>query len=147
MATSTYGEMVRWEPATPRLGLVRTIVSWVVAASSVTVAAWLVPGVALEATAAAFLVAAVIAVLNAVVPPVLAALRLPFMLALGFLLVLFADAGLLMLADVVLEGDIRVDGFGDALLASLVISAASVVLQTILGTNDDDLYSLRAIAP
>jgi uncharacterized membrane protein YvlD (DUF360 family) len=141
----TYGDPVKWEPATPRLGLVRTIVSWVVAAASVAVAAWLVPGVALEATGAAFLVAAVIAVLNAVVPPALAALRLPFMLALGFLLVLIADAGLLMLADVVLEGDIRVDSFGHALLASLLISAASVVLQTILGTNDEDQYSLRVI--
>jgi uncharacterized membrane protein YvlD (DUF360 family) len=145
MAPPTYGDAVRWEPATPRLGLVRTIVSWVVAAASVAVAAWLVPGVALEATGAAFLVAAVIAVLNAVVPPVLAALRLPLMLALGFLLVLAADAGLLMLADVVLDDDIRVDSFGDALLASLLISAASVVLQTILGTNDDDQYSLRVI--
>ena len=145
MAPPTYGETVRWEPATPRLGLVRTIVSWVVAAASVAVAAWLVPGFALATTGAAFLVAAVIAVLNAVVPPVLAALRLPFMLAVGFLLVLVADAGLLMLADAVLEGDIRVDSFADALLASLVISAASVVLQTILGTNDDDQYSLKVI--
>ena len=142
---SPYGTELRWEPATPRLGLVRTIVSWVVAAASVAVAAWLVPGVALEATGAAFLVAAVIAVLNAVVPPILAALRLPFMLALGFLLVLIADAGLLMLADAVLDSDIRVDSFGDAMLASLVISAASVVLQTVLGTNDEDQYSLRVI--
>ena len=38
--------------------------------------------------AARSLVAAVVAVLNAMLPPVLAALRLPFMLALGFLLVL-----------------------------------------------------------
>jgi uncharacterized membrane protein YvlD (DUF360 family) len=145
MARPTYGDTVRWEPATPRLGLVRTLVSWIVAAASVAVAAWLVPGVALEATGAAFLVAAVIAVLNAVVPPALAALRLPFMLALGFLLVLVADAGLLMLADAALDGDIRVDSFGDALLAALLISAASVALQTILGTNDDDQYSLRVI--
>ncbi len=142
-APLTYGAPVKWEPATPRLGLVRTIVSWVVAAASVAVAAWLVPGVALEATGSAFLVAAVIAILNAILPPFLAALRLPFMLALGFLLVLVADALLLLLADALLSGDIRVDSFGDALLASLVISAASVVLQTILGTNDDDQYSLK----
>ncbi len=145
MAPPTYGDTVRWEPATPRLGLVRTIVAWIVAAASVTVAAWIVPGVSLEATGAAFLVAAVIALLNAVVPPILAALRLPFMLALGFLLVLFADAGLLMLADVVLPDDIHVDSFGDAFLASLVIAAVSVVLQTILGTNDEDQYSMKVI--
>ncbi len=143
MAMSTYGAPVRWEPATPRLGLLRTLVSWVVAAASVAVAAWLVPGVALESTGAAFVVAAVIALLNAVVPPILAALRLPFMLALGFLVVLVADALLLELADAVLSADVHVDSFGHALLASLVIAAASVVLQLILGTNDDDQYSLR----
>ena len=52
------------------------------------VAAWLLPGVDLESTGAAFLVAAVIASCNAIVPPLLAALRLPFTVALGFLLVL-----------------------------------------------------------
>jgi hypothetical protein len=36
-----------------------------------------------------------IAVLNAFVPPILAALRLPFTLLLGFVLVLLADAGIL----------------------------------------------------
>ena len=141
----TYGAQVKWEPATPRLGLLRTIVSWVVAAASVAVAAWLVPGVALEATGSAFVVAAAIAAFNAVLPPIVAALRLPFMLALGFVLVLVADALLLRLAHAVLPDEIRVDSFGDALLASLIISAASVALQTILGTNDDDQYSLRVI--
>ena len=145
MASETYGDAVRWEPATPRLGLVRTIVSWIVGAAAVTVAAWLVPGVALEATGAAFAAAAAIGVLNAVVPPILAALRLPFTLALGFLLVLFADALLLKLAADALADDIRVDSFGDAFLASLLISAVSVVLQTILGTNDDDEYSLKVV--
>jgi uncharacterized membrane protein YvlD (DUF360 family) len=138
-----YGAPVKWEPATPRLGLVRTIVAWAVAAASVEVAALIIPGVALEATGAAFLVAAVIAILNAVIPPIIAALRLPFMLALGFFLVLITDALLLLAADAVLSGDIRVDSFADALAASLLISAVSVVLETILGTNDEDQYTLK----
>jgi uncharacterized membrane protein YvlD (DUF360 family) len=138
-----YGEQVRWEPATPRLGILRTLVAWVVAAVSVWVAAAIVPGVALEQTGAAFLVAAVLAVLNAVLPPILAALRLPFMLVAGFVLVLLADAGLLMLTHELLPDDIHVDSFGDALLAALVIAAVSLVLQAILGTNDDDAYNLR----
>jgi uncharacterized membrane protein YvlD (DUF360 family) len=138
-----YGSPVIWDPATPRLGLVRTIVAWIVAAASVEVAAWIVPGVALEATGSAFLVAALIAILNAVLPPIVAALRLPFMLALGFVLVLLVDALVLRVAADLLPGDIRVDSFGDALLASLLISASSVVLQTIIGAGDDDMYSLR----
>jgi uncharacterized membrane protein YvlD (DUF360 family) len=142
-AATPYGEQVRWEPATPRLGILRTLVAWVVAAVSVWVAAAIVPGVALEQTGAAFLVAAVLAVLNAVLPPILAALRLPFMLVAGFVLVLLADAGLLMLTHELLPDDIHVDSFGDALLAALVIAAVSLVLQAILGTNDDDAYNLR----
>jgi uncharacterized membrane protein YvlD (DUF360 family) len=142
-AATPYGEQVRWKPATPRLGIVRTLVSWVVAAASVWVAAAIVPGVALEQTGAAFLVAAVLALLNAVVPPVLAALRLPFMLLAGFLTVLIADALVLMLAHDLLPDDIRVDSFGDALVTALLISAVSLVLQAILGTDDDDEYNLR----
>src|SRR4051794_3697027 len=138
-----YGAVASWEPATPRLRFVRTLVAWVVAAASVAVAAWIVPGVALHEPGSAFLVAAVIAVLNAVLPPILAALRLPFMLGLGFLLVLALDALVLLLAHDLLPDQIRVDSFGDALLAALVVAAASVVLQTIFGTNDDDEYSLR----
>src|SRR3954470_15279256 len=138
-----YGERVSWQPATPRLRPLRLLISWIVAAASIWVAAALVPGVGLDQTGAAFVVAALIAVLNALLPPVLAALRLPFMLVRGFLLVLVADALLLLIAHEALPGDIHVGSFGDALLASLVMAAVSVVLQAILGTNDDDEYSLK----
>src|SRR5215218_7419130 len=132
-----------WEPAKLRLRPLRLLVSWATAAAAVAVAAAIVPGFALEQSGAAFAVAAAIALLNAVVPPVLAALRLPFMLVAGFLLVLAADALLLQLAGDLLADDVRVDSFGDALLAALVMSAVSVVLEVIFGTNDDDAYTLR----
>jgi uncharacterized membrane protein YvlD (DUF360 family) len=141
--TAPYGEQVSWQPATPRLRPLRLLVSWVIAAASVWAAAALVPGVSLEQTGGAFAVAALIAVLNAVLPPVLAALRLPFMLLAGFLLVLLADALLLLLAHELLPDDIHVGSFGEALLASLVIAAVGMVLQVVLGTNDDDEYSLK----
>src|SRR4051795_9970408 len=140
-----YGELVSWQPATPRLRPLRLLISWIVAAASIWVAAALVPGVGLDQTGAAFVAAALIAVLNALLPPVLAALRLPFMLVAGFLLVLLADALLLVIAHEVLPDDIHVGGFGDALLAALVIAAVSMVLQVILGTNDDDTYTLRVV--
>jgi uncharacterized membrane protein YvlD (DUF360 family) len=138
-----YGEAVTWQPQKVRLHPLRIVVLWVVGAASVAVAAWLLPGVALESSAAAFTVAAVIAVLNAILPPILAALRLPFMVAIGFILVLLADALILRLAADALPDDIRVDSFGDALLAALVIAAVALVLQVALGTNDDDEYTLR----
>ena len=142
MSELGYGEQPKWQAARPRFRLLRLIVAWVVGAFAVGVAAWLVPGVALGGMGEAFAVAALIAILNAIVPPVLAALRLPFMLVVGFFLILIADALMLELAEFLVD-DVRVDSFGDALLASLVIAAVTVVLDVILGTNDDDAYTLR----
>jgi uncharacterized membrane protein YvlD (DUF360 family) len=142
-ASSSYGERPAWAPERPRIHPVRLIVGWAVAALSLAIASWLLPGVALHNTGAAFLAAAVIAICNAIVPPLLAALRLPFTVALGFLLVLAADAALLLAAAEVLPDDVTVNGFGDALLAAIVMSAVSIFLHVVLGTNDDDVYGLR----
>src|SRR5215218_11312485 len=132
-----------WEPAKLRLRPGRLLLSWATAAAAVALAAAIVPGFGLEQSGAAFVVAAAIALLNAVLPPVLAALRLPFMLVTGFLLVLAADALLLLLAEAIFPDDLRIDGFGSALLAAFVISAVIMVLQVVLGTNDDDEYTVR----
>ncbi len=48
-----------------------------------------------------------------------------------------------MLADAAIPESIHIDGFADALLAAILISAVSTCLQAILGTNDDDQYALR----
>ena len=142
-APAGYGERVAWTPEKPKFRLLRLLVAWVVAAGAVGVSVWITPGTDIEGVGAAFLVAALIGVLNAVLPPVLAAIRLPFMLVTGFLLVLVADAFLLIIAREVLPDFVHVGDFGDALLASLLIAAVSMVLQVILGTNDDDEYTVR----
>ena len=143
MSDPGYGNEIRWEPATPRIRPLRLLVSWAILAASVYVAAGLVPGVALDEPGAGFLVALSIALLNAIVPPLIAALRLPFMVAIGFILVLLVDAGLLMLVDVVFPDWLRVDSFADALLTAVLIAAVSMLLQVIAGTDDDDEYTLR----
>ncbi len=145
MSTPSYGAEVTWEPERPRLRPLRLLVSWAIAAASLYVAAALLPGVDLDRPGAAFVIAAVIAVVNAVLPPAVAALRLPYMLALGFVLVLLLDATALVIADDALPSFITVDSFGDALLAALLMAAVSIVLQIVTGTNDDDEYSLRVI--
>ena len=140
-----YGDTPRWEPMTPRLRPLRLLVAWVISAAAVWVAAGLVPGVELGELGSAFLVAAGVAVLNAVLPPVIAALRLPWMLALGFLAVLWADALALVIAAEVLPDALQVDSLGHALVAALLMAATSIALQVVAGTNDDDEYSLRVI--
>ena len=140
-----YGEAVQWDPERPRFKPWRLAISWVFTATALWVAAALLPGVDIEGVWGAFVVAVVVAVLNAVLPPLLAALRLPFMLALGFLLVLALDAFALKLASDVLDETFVVDSFWWALLAALIVAAVSVVLQVVFGTNDDDTYSLRVV--
>jgi uncharacterized membrane protein YvlD (DUF360 family) len=139
-----YGHaVVGWRPEKPRLRVSFLVLTWFVAAASLAVAAWLLPGFDLENSGAAFGVALLISVINAIVPPLLAALRLPFMVGVGFIVVLLADALALQLAADLLPDDILIESFGDALLAALLMAAVSIVLQVILGTNDDDEYTLR----
>lgn len=140
-----YAEAVAWRPERPQFRPARLLLSWVTAALALLVAAAVVPGVAIDRFGGALVVALVVAVLNAVLPPVVAALRLPFTLVLGFLLVLVLDAFMLRLASDVVESAITVDSFGWALLAALVAAAVSVVLEVLFGANDDDTYTLRVV--
>src|SRR5688572_7729637 len=89
-------ELVRWQPAKPKIGLLRLLVAWALLTAAVYAAAGILPGVELEQTGSGVIVALCLALLNAVVPPLFAALRLPFMVAIGFLLVLAVDALLLL---------------------------------------------------
>ena len=135
---SDYGQSTAWRPDRPRLRLFPLLVSWLATGVALMVAAALLPGVDIGSFWGALLVAAIVAALNAVIPPVLAALRLPLTLVLGFLLVLIADALILLVAaDLnVTDGVFIVDNFGWALLASLVVAAVSVVLAVLLGSDD-----------
>jgi uncharacterized membrane protein YvlD (DUF360 family) len=142
---AVYGEAVAWQPERPRFKPLRLLLSWVLTAASLGVAAAILPGVDVAGAVGAFAVAAVVAALNALIPPVLAALRLPFMLALGFVLVMVANAFVLKLASDALDNTFVVDNFGWALLAALLVAAVSVFLEVIFGTNDDDTYTLRVV--
>jgi uncharacterized membrane protein YvlD (DUF360 family) len=145
MPEARFGETLTWQPQAPKLQLGRLVLAWIVSALALIVAAEILPGASVEGFWGALLVAAVVAILNALIPPVIAALRLPFMLVLGFLLVLFADAAILLLADSLTDGAIQLDSFWTALFVALVASAASVAIQVVVGANDDDTYTLGVI--
>jgi uncharacterized membrane protein YvlD (DUF360 family) len=143
MTDATYGELPGWQPEVPRFHPLRLVLSWLVAALALLVAAAIVPNVDIPSFWGAVVVAAIVAVVNAVLPPVIAALRLPFQLVLGFLLILVVDAAALLLAANVDDRAIQVDSFWWALLTALVAAAVTIVLQVVFGTNDDDTYALR----
>jgi uncharacterized membrane protein YvlD (DUF360 family) len=129
----------------PKIKPLRLLVSWLVAAAALFVAAWIVPHVEVKTFLGAVVVSLVIAVLNALVPPVVAAIKLPLTLVLGFLIVLVLDALMLLAASAITDNAIEVDSFWWALLTALIAAAVTVVLDVIFGTNDDDTYTLRVI--
>ncbi len=141
--TRRWGDDVTWEPVRPRLRPARLLIAWITAAVALMIAALILPGVEVAGFWGALFVAALVGILNAIVMPILAAVRLPFTVALGFVLVLVVDALLVLGASELSDNAIEVDSFWRALLVSLVTSAAAVALQTIFGTDDDDEYALR----
>ena len=142
---AAYAEPVSWEAARPRFRPLRLVLALLVGAVAVGVSGLILPGVHIKTFLGALEAAALIAVLNAVLPPLVAALRLPLMLIIGFFAVLIVDALILLLVSQLAPNDFEVDSFGWALLAALVMAAASMVLQVFLGVDDDDIYSLRVI--
>jgi uncharacterized membrane protein YvlD (DUF360 family) len=129
----------------PKIKPLRLLLSWLVAALALFVAAWIVPHVEVKTFLGAVVVSLIIAILNALILPLVAAIRLPLTLVLGFLIVLVLDALMLLAASALTDNAIEVDSFWWALLTALIASAVTVVLDVLFGTNDDDTYTLRVI--
>ncbi len=144
-AQPEFGRRPDWGVGRPRFHAWRLLVAWLVSALALLGAAWVVPGAAVHDFGDALAAAAVIAVLNAILPPVVAAIRLPFVAALGFLVVLVLDALMLLAADWITDGDLEIDSFWSALGVALVAAALGIVIDVVLGTNDDDTYTFRVI--
>jgi uncharacterized membrane protein YvlD (DUF360 family) len=146
MSTSaiTYGEdTIPWQPVRPRFHPGRLLVSWLLGAASLLIAAKLVPAVEVGNFGGAAAATLVIAVLNAIIPPLVAALRIPFMALAGFGIILLVDAAMLQAVSAIAPGAIKVDSFWWALVTALVAAAVGVFLDIVFGTNDDDTYTLR----
>jgi uncharacterized membrane protein YvlD (DUF360 family) len=135
--------MPAWSPERPRLHPVRLAAAWLVSALALLLAAGLVGGAEIRGFAGAAAVAAILGVLNALLPPLVAALRLPFTVAIGFVLVLCLDAAMLLLAADIAPEHLHVDGLGSALLVALIASAVSCAIGVVAGIDDDATYTLR----
>jgi uncharacterized membrane protein YvlD (DUF360 family) len=145
MTSAEFGAQPRRTDVRPSVRPLRLLLSLVVGAISVFVAAAILPGFDVGRFADAVLIALAIGLLNALLAPLVAAIRLPYTVATSFLLTLALDVGLLLLADSLTEGAAELDGVGSALVAALVISATTVILEVVAGTNDDDTYAIRVI--
>jgi uncharacterized membrane protein YvlD (DUF360 family) len=122
---------------------VRLVAAWLASALALLIATEIVAGAEVKGIGGAFIVVAVVAVLNALLPPLVAALRLPFTAIAGFLLVLALDAAMLLIAADIAPDELQVDDFGAALLVSLIAAAVSAGISAVMGIDDDYTYTLR----
>jgi uncharacterized membrane protein YvlD (DUF360 family) len=136
-----YGVNPTWTPARPRIRPVQLVVAWLISALALLGAAQILPGATVRNFGGALVAALAIAVLNAILPPMIAALRLPFTLIAGFVLVLVVDALMLLAADRITDGDLSVDSFWSALAVAILASALGVALEVLFGANEDDTYT------
>ena len=132
-----------WRVERPKVRPFRLLLQWITSALALYGAALIVPGVAVQKVGGALTAAALIAIFNAFLPPLIAALRLPFMLGLGFILILFVDAFMVMLAASLSSETFVVNDFWAALATALVAAAVSILLEMLLGTSNDDTYGIR----
>ena len=118
------------------------LLRWIAAAAAVAVAAHFVPGIRLERDPVTLLgVALILGLVNALVRPILKALSCGvIVLTLGLFLLVINAAMLLLAAWIARQVGIgfHVDGFGAALLGSLVISLVSFLLSLLLPGEPDD---------
>jgi len=111
-----------------RGGCLSSVVVFLLSGLAVWLASVIVPGMHVESFWPDAVVAAlVIALLNAIVKPLLVVLTLPVTILTLGLFLLVVNAGMLMLADAMLDG-LKLDGFMPAVLGSIVLSIVSALI-------------------
>ena len=97
------------------------LLTWLVAAISLMITAYIVPGFVVNSFVAAAIAAVVLGLVNAIVKPILVLLTLPLtILTLGLFLFVI-NALTILLAGAITPG-FRVVGFGPALVGSIVLT-------------------------
>lgn len=100
------------------------LIKMLVTAVAVLVAARIVPGIRVRSFGSAVFFALILALLNVFLGKLLIVLALPFILLTLGLFLIVINGFLFWLADKVVDG-VTVDGFGSAILGSLVTSVVS----------------------
>jgi putative membrane protein len=105
------------------------LLRWLILTIAIMTAAYLFPGIHVSGFGSALFAALVLGILNAFFRPVLLILTLPInVLSLGLFTFVINAVLLLMTSGVI--GGLVVEGFGSALLGSLIISLVSLLLSS-----------------
>ena len=103
------------------------------------ITALLLPGIHVQNMLTAILVSVLLAFLNAVLKPILILLTLPITLFSFGLFLLVINAGVILLADDLID-EFSVDGFWWALLFSIVVFFVNAILESFAGKKTIQVY-------
>ena len=109
----------------------KLIVKWLLSACALLAVAYIYVGVAVSSFGSALIAAFVIGLFNTVVRPILVVLTLPVTVVTLGLFLFVINALMFWSASGVLDG-FQVDGFGAALIGSLIYSVLSLLIQSAL---------------
>ena len=116
------------------------LVHWLIAAIALYVAVKLVPGITYDGNWETLAgMAIIVGLVNAIVRPILAVLTCPLQLLTLGLFSLVLNAAMLQLAARVgqsMKVGFAVQGFGAAFLGALIVSVVSMVMQALLGSEE-----------
>lgn len=107
------------------------IANWVLSALALYIVTRIVPGITVDDFGSALIAALVIGLVNALVKPLFIILTLPATILTLGLFLLVINALMLMLASSFTPG-FRVDGFGTALIGSILLSIITALLQSLV---------------
>lgn len=110
----------------------KLLAKWLLSAAALLLVAYLYSGVQVASFTAALIAALVIGLFNVVLRPVLVVLTLPITIVTVGLFLFVINALMFWAASGVLDG-FQVNGFGAALLGSLIYSALGLVIESALG--------------
>lgn len=110
----------------------KLLVKWLLSAAALLFVAYVYSGVQVESFTSALIAALVIGLFNAVLRPILVVLTLPVTIVTVGLFLFVINALMFWAAASVLDG-FHVNGFGAALLGSLIYSLLGVLIESALG--------------
>lgn len=111
--------------------MISIIVRWFLNALALYIVAMVLPGIHLLDFGSALIAVVVIGLVNALIKPLLFLLTLPVTIITFGLFALVLNALMLMLASALTPG-FKIDGFGTALLGSILLSIVTTVLHTLV---------------
>jgi len=116
----------------------RFLLRLIVNAIALVITAYVLPGIHVNTDIGPLLLVALIfGIVNALVKPVITVLSCPLILITLVLFYLVVNGLMLLITDELAGGNFDVDGLGWAILGGIVLGLVGMVLESLLGLDDD----------